>query len=74
MGDGWAPAILNTRREMDFIQQGQRSFSDNRGYWIGGKTNTQTGDFLDYPAYNATTFSNYEFNTSEYTGLFLLRF
>ena len=53
MGEGWAPAVLNTREEMDFIIQGQKGFSDNRNYWIGGRTNVR-GRSIDYSEYIPT--------------------
>ena len=50
MGEGWAPAVLNTRKEMEFVREGQRGFSDSRNYWIGGRTNVRRRSF-EYPDY-----------------------
>ena len=69
MSEGWAPAVLNTNQEMNFIKQGQRSFMDNRSFWIGGKTNTVPGEYFEYSAYNAEIFSSNEFDVSENTGM-----
>ena len=69
MGEGWAPALLNNRNEMNFIKQGQKSFSDKRSFWIGGRTNTQPGDFFEYSDYNPIGLSTSEFNESNNAGV-----
>ena len=52
MGEGWAPAVLNTRKEMNFIIEGQKGFSDSRNYWIGGRTRTDNRrQSFEYPDY-----------------------
>ena len=71
MGSGWIPAVINNRMEMNFIKQGQRGFSDSRSYWIGGKTNTNPGDFFEYSAYIPEIFSSNEFDYSNNTGMLL---
>ena len=38
LGEGWNPAIIETRRELDFIREAQRWFSDFRSFWIDGHT------------------------------------
>ena len=50
MGEGWAPAVFNTRKEMDFIIEGQKGFSDSRNYLIGGRTNVR-GRSFEYSDY-----------------------
>ena len=57
MGEGWVEAYLNTEEEMEFISQGQRSFSDSSSYLIGGGTNVPKGDFFDYSDYIPRQFS-----------------
>ena len=52
LGEGWAPAILNSPEELDFIRQGQLWFSDDRSYWLGGSTNTQPWEHIDLSDYN----------------------
>ena len=51
MGDGWVPAVLNSIFEYDFIGQGQRSFSSNVRYWIGGSTNQRSDYLFGYSDY-----------------------
>ena len=74
MGPGWNPVVMNDRMEMNFIKQGQRTFSDNRSYWIGGKTNTQPRDFFEYSSYTSAIFSTNEFNVSDNTGMLFCAF
>ena len=68
MGEEWYASFLDSSKEMNFIRTGQRSFSDNRGYWIGGKTNTQPGEFFNFSHYIPQGFSKNEFNVSINTG------
>ena len=74
IGQGWNVAILNNTLEMNFIKEGQISFSDNRSYWIGGKTNTKPGQYFQYSAYNSGMFSINEFNSSDDTGILFSSF
>ena len=46
LGHGWAPAVLETETEHDFIREADRGVSDIKGYWIDGSTD-RTG--LDFP-------------------------
>ena len=39
LGEGWAPAILNTEAEHDFIREADRDVVNDMGYWIDGSTN-----------------------------------
>ena len=50
IGDGWRAAILNTSEELDFIREGQRSFSNSLPYWIGGSTN-EPNAIINYTEY-----------------------
>ena len=70
MGQGWNTVVMNNRMEMNFIREGQRSFSDNRSYWIGGKTDTHPRDIFEYSEYNSEMVSINEFNSSDDTGIF----
>ena len=36
LGDGWAPTVLSTEVEHDFIRQSQKGLSDAQDYFIGG--------------------------------------
>ena len=46
LGLGWEPAILNTSREILYIRQAQRGFSDAKSFWIGGSTNVEPYEFI----------------------------
>ena len=48
---GWAPAVLDNRREFNFIKEGQRSFT-SVPYWIGGSTNDRSGSSIAFRNYN----------------------
>ena len=48
IGDGWAPAVINSQTEHDFIKTEQRTLSNNNNYWIGGSTNIVPGTSFDY--------------------------
>ena len=56
-GEKWEEAYMNTAGEMDFIRQGQRSFSNSGSYLIGGGTNAPRGDFFEYSDYVPRPFS-----------------
>ena len=49
LGEGWAPAVLNSLEELDFIIGGERDFPIIQSYWIGGSTNATKGSTLQYP-------------------------
>ena len=51
MGEEWKEAYLNTAQEMDFIRQGQMSFSNRSSYLLGGGTNLPKGDIFEYSDY-----------------------
>ena len=58
IGTGWAPAFLNSQRELDFILR-SHSHTDLQRYWIGGYTQM----------FSAATIRLVNFtNTSTYSG------
>ena len=36
LGDGWAPTVLETEVEHDFIRQSQKGLNNSEDYFIGG--------------------------------------
>ena len=48
LGGGWSPTILETEREMMFIREAQKGFSDARSYWIGGFTDFYPSSIIEY--------------------------
>ena len=36
LGIGWAPAVTDDATELTFIQDTERSSTDDQSYWIGG--------------------------------------
>ena len=46
LGDGWAPAVINSPSELSFIKEKQKFLSNNRTYWIGGSTNIEIGEII----------------------------
>ena len=46
LGDGWAPAVIENRRELDFIRRAQRWFDNIATYFIGGYTNFNQGNII----------------------------
>ena len=59
LGNGWAPAILNTEQEMTFIQEAQKGLNDFRNYWIGGFTYSEPGSKIGYSRYYTISSGNY---------------
>ena len=49
IGTGWAPAVLNTKEELYFLREGQKSFSSSAPYLIGGSTDQN--DSFPYNSY-----------------------
>ena len=43
--------MLNTEQELDFLKLGQKSFSDNRPYWIKGSTDRLAGYTFSFSTY-----------------------
>ena len=50
-GDGWAPGVLETEDEYNFVKAAQRFFTDIRSYWIGGSTAQTEGTVFPFPLY-----------------------
>ena len=48
LGNGWWPAALDTQEELDFVREGQRSFSSSVPYWIDGFTYADPNEILPY--------------------------
>ena len=48
LGDGWAPTVLETEEEHDFIKQSQKGLSDAGNYFIGGSAFPQHTGSFDY--------------------------
>ena len=48
LGDGWAPTVLDTEVEHDFIRQSQRDLGDAQNYFIGGSAFPETRGSFDY--------------------------
>ena len=59
LGLGWAPAILDSKGELDFIKQAQKELSDISNYWIGGFTKVTKGRMIQFSQYRPTRFGNY---------------
>ena len=51
LGYGWCPAIVNSQAELDFICLGQRWFSDDRSYWLGGSAYMEPWSHIDITQY-----------------------
>ena len=68
LGAGWAPAILNSPEELDFIRQGQLWFSDDRALPTvnRGTTLTSLTTILEirvigfFPKYSIVSFDRHE--------------
>ena len=57
MGIGWAPVVINSQEEYDFLRQGQKTLRNSVPYWINGSTNVQQQlglEHLNYPDYIAS--------------------
>ena len=50
MGEGWAPAIINSEDELEFIRTQQLGFSSLRDYSVGGSTYSTSYD-ISYEEY-----------------------
>ena len=48
LGDGWAPVIMDTAEEYNFIRKSDIQFTDTWEYYLGGTTNVQWVDVYDY--------------------------
>ena len=57
LGPGWAPAFLETQREIDLIRAAEeRFFSTANGdeYWISGTVNLNPDDYFPSCSFDAT--------------------
>ena len=51
LGNGWAPAVINTNSELILMYQIQKGMHASQSYWIGGSTFLEEGTpvtFFDY--------------------------
>ena len=53
LGHGWAPAVLNTEEELDFVKEAQKGVTHTRSYWIGGSTNVERPENFGYSSYES---------------------
>ena len=51
LGHGWSVAILETERELLFIREAQKTFSDVRSFWVGGFTDLDPDSTVPYSDY-----------------------
>ena len=47
-----APAVIETEEELDFLREGQKSFTDSTPYFLGGSTDYQRGSSIPYANYS----------------------
>ena len=61
LGDGWAPAIVDSEAELEFIREGQRGFSASMSYFSGGSSDRSyyIGGFTDIAAMTNIQLSDY---------------
>ena len=59
IGNGWEPAVLDTKEEYDFVKESQRSFNNSVPYWIGGSANATAKTLIDYTDYIGNNSGNY---------------
>ena len=56
IGFGWAPAMINSSLELDFIEGQHRRLSNHMNFWIGGSTSAfneskiKITEYIRYPA------------------------
>ena len=48
LGNGWAPAVLDSEKELNFIRGGQERNRELGSYFIGGSTDAKEGKTLNY--------------------------
>ena len=51
LGDGWAPAIVETEAEWDFIREADTYETELNWYWIGGTTSDHSVIISEYSDY-----------------------
>ena len=49
--DGWHPAVLNSPREHDFIEQKMKECNAEHSCWIGGSTNIDEKNPIHFSQY-----------------------
>ena len=54
IGHGWAPTVIDSRPEQNFIREAQKGLNDIRSYWIGGSTDIKKGDIFTSSGYSTT--------------------
>ena len=61
LGDGWAPAVLNSEEEWHFIRGGRAGKDHLHSYWIGGSSDADTaaGETIRYYQYINTGSGNH---------------
>ena len=52
MGNGWAPVVINSQEEYDFLREGQKTLRNSVPYWINGSTNVQQQLGLEHLNYS----------------------
>ena len=63
LGDGWAPALIESELELGFIRENQDGNPNFCDYWIGGHTNTEPRRTLNFSDYNNTGSGNHSLVT-----------
>ena len=51
LGDGWAPTVLESEEELNFLSKHQNGNDDVQSYWIGGFTDAAKDSTIDYSHY-----------------------
>ena len=51
LGNGWAPVILETEEEFNFVRAADRIINNPRNYWIDGSTNNCCIAEIEYSDY-----------------------
>ena len=51
LGPGWAPALINTQTELEFIVENLFDQNHQGDLFIGGGTNARAGEYIDYSQY-----------------------
>ena len=60
LGAGWAPALLETRDELLFVEQSQYFLTDVQEYFIGGSAEPEvlgSFDYLPQPYFNPPAYT-----------------
>ena len=54
MGQGWRPVVINSLTELKSINENVQSLRDKITFLLGGTTNSEAGEKLDYFEYKTT--------------------